>query len=375
MNAETSTVLFAGGGTGGHIFPNLAIAERLTGRGDIAVPPRVHFAVSNRPLDARIMTQQNLPFTPLGVRPLPRRPWHIPGFLRSYFQSRAEAMRLMREKNVRVVIATGGFVSAPVIAAARKLGIARLMVNLDAVPGVANRYLAPSCTRVFSVYASPKLPGATIVPLPLRRSCLSSGDAASCKKALKLEGDRPVLLITGASQGAESLNKLMMELIGRDEFRAAVMGRGWQVLHIAGEDRAEPVKQAYKQAGIDAVVMAFCNTMGLAWGAADVCLSRAGASSVGEVAANAVPTIFLPYPYHKDQHQKLNAQPLVEAGGSLMYDDLIEPKPNGDQLEPVLLALMNDASRRNAMRAKLHQLAGQDGASILADEAMKTIAG
>ena len=144
MSNNASTIFFAGGGTGGHIFPSLAIAERLAEK---KARSRPHFLVSNRPLDAQVLTKANMPFTPLPAQPMSVRPWDWPGFYRGWTGSVGIVRRLIGEMNAAAVVTMGGFVSAPAVAAAKAAKIPVLLVNLDAVPGRANRLMGKAPTR------------------------------------------------------------------------------------------------------------------------------------------------------------------------------------------------------------------------------------
>jgi len=378
MNDAGSTILFAGGGTGGHLFPSIAIAERLAEGADAvgAPTPGVHFACSERDVDRRILTEAGVAFTPLPVRPLPsmKKPWQALPFVRAYARAKRRALGLIRERNVRLIVSTGGFVSAPPVAVAKRAGVPVMLVNLDAVPGKANRWLIPKATEHYSVYPSDKMPrGTTTVALPVRRSCIGPDNPRQAREAIGLDPDLPTLFVTGASQGAESINKAMVELCGRDAFRHAI--RGWQVLHLAGTDeQARPLREAYERVGVPATVLDFCHTMGMAWGSADVAISRAGAGSVAEVAVNAVPSIFLPYPFHRDQHQKLNAQPLVDLGAAIMLEDAVDPAKNVERMIAPLGALLADDAKRGAMRDTLRQREAGDGAMVLAERAIELLA-
>ncbi len=208
--SPSQTILFAGGGTGGHIFPSLAIVERLREHG---CPARIHFAVSNRPLDAQILAAQNIPFTPLEAQPITPRPWLWPAFGRAWTASKAQIAHLIHELNVAAVVAMGGFVSAPAVAAAAEAKTPVVLINLDAVPGRANRLMAGRATEIFSVYPSPALPTAQLIGLPLGRAAVGPADVAVARRALGLDAQRDLLFVTGASQGAESINRLMIELV------------------------------------------------------------------------------------------------------------------------------------------------------------------
>ncbi|MHC4994690.1 MAG: UDP-N-acetylglucosamine--N-acetylmuramyl-(pentapeptide) pyrophosphoryl-undecaprenol N-acetylglucosamine transferase [Planctomycetota bacterium] len=364
------TVLFAGGGTGGHIYPALAVAERLT---DYGVEIGIHFAVSDRPIDRDIMQQAGESFTALSVRPLPRRPWHVPGFLTRYLRSKNAARDLIQSQNVVAVVSLGGFVSGPVVAAARSMDVPTVLVNLDAVPGKANRFLAHKCDRVVTVYESDALPEASeLIGMPLRRKALGPDGTDGQREArqkLGLDPEKQTLVITGASQGATSINQMLIELADRGLFDRLLAD--WQVLHLSGAGQATKLCEAYRPLGDRATVLEFSHEMGLVWSSASLALSRAGAGSVAEVLANTVPTVFFPYPYHKDQHQKLNAQTLVEAGAALMQDDAIDAKANADALVRTLSGLLEDRNGLETMRARLNELQRGDGASHVAQMTLK----
>lgn len=359
--ATTPTILFAGGGTGGHIFPSLAIVERLRESG---CPARPHFLVSSRPLDAQILTKESIPFTPLDARPLSIHPARLIAFGRAWVQSVAQVRKVIDQMSSRALVAMGGFVAAPAVWAARQAGIPVILVNLDAVPGLANRHLGKWATEVFSAYATPVLPRANLIGLPLRRSVIGPADVAAARRELGLDPARETLLITGASQGAESLNNMMIEFVGLAQPRKAL--RQWQILHLAGAADVERVRKAYELAQIPARVESFCNAMGLAWRSADIAISRAGAGSVAEAWANSIPTLFFPYPYHKDQHQRLNADPLARIGAAKLFTDLIEPQPNARQLTGPLLALMTNSAQRLHMAELLRERRPSDGAMAVA---------
>ncbi len=355
-------ILFAGGGTGGHIFPNIAVAERLSEQGIDS--SQHHFLVSKRPLDAAILQEHGLNHTALHIEPPPRRlsaVWQRPGFVGAWFSSVGEARRCIEQTDAAVVVVTGGFVSAPVVVAARRAGVPVVLMNLDAPAGLANRLMARRATAVFSV--SNSLNGQHI-DVPLRRSAVGTEDTKVSRTRLGLDPDRLTLLVTGGSQGAETINQTMVELVAMDRVRTVF--EGWQVLHLTGIAREEGVSDAYERAGVSTRAMPFCDRMGLAWSACDLAISRAGAGSVAEVWANATPTIFMPYPFHRDQHQKRNAARLEKLGGAVVIDDRVDPKLNASLLADKLVALMGDADRLEAMTRAMRENPPTDGAGIVA---------
>ncbi|MEX0775871.1 MAG: UDP-N-acetylglucosamine--N-acetylmuramyl-(pentapeptide) pyrophosphoryl-undecaprenol N-acetylglucosamine transferase [Phycisphaeraceae bacterium] len=361
------SVLLAGGGSGGHIFPNLAILERLRERRpDVGAV----FVVSQRPLDAQILEKHQQRYTPIPVQPLTAKPWRWPAFYQAWRQSVDMTAALMRQMNVRAVAATGGFVSGPAISAAHRLGLPVALVNLDAIPGKANAWMAGRATAVFSVYATPTLAKAQRIGMPLRKVAIGPADRFKARAAMGLDPERETIFVTGASQGASSLNRMMIELVGQTQVRKALRAREeWQVLHLTGDkgEEAEAARKAYEKAGVPARVLPFCDTMGQAWCSASIAISRAGAGSVAEAWVNAVPTIFFPYPYHKDLHQKHNAEPLTQAGAAVLMLDQIDPATNARQLGPRLLSLMSNSTQRYQMAENLRNTRPPDGAAIVAD--------
>jgi len=141
---------------------------------------------------------------------------------------------------------------------------------------------------------------------------------------------------------------------------------GWQVYHLTGHGADDAVRGVYARHGIAARVEAFLHDIGLAWDAADLAISRAGANSVGEAAANAVPTLFLPYPHHRDMHQANNARPLIELGGAVLVRDQIDAEANVEHIGPVLRRLMTDGAEREVMRGRLDEHRPADAAEQIA---------
>jgi len=356
-----ATFLFAGGGSGGHISPGLAIAERLKER---AANAKVLFVCSSRAIDGRMLADAGAEYTSIPALPPSAHPLGALRFLRSFARSRRICRRLLRQRGVEGVVALGGFVAAPAVLAARSLAVHVTLLNLDDPPGRANRWLAGRCARVWTAIELPTLPGFAqrVVGLPIRRRALAPGDAADCRRRLGLEEDRPTLFITGASQGATSINRFMAAMA---EATSACFA-DWQIIHLAGDRDAEPMRRTYAQCGIRVQVEPFLDEIGLAWGAADLAVSRAGASSVAEAAANAVPTLFLPYPYHRDMHQRNNARSLAEMEAAVIVEDRIDAAANVAHVGPALEALMRDEARRTTMQQKLLARRPPDAADTIA---------
>lgn len=370
---QQGSIVFAGGGSGGHLSPGLAIAERL-----ITVAPEIGsvFLCSDRTVDAMMLREAGANFLPMPARPPSLRPMALLRFVRAWFAAAAAAERALRACGARHVVSLGGFVSAPVVRRARAMGIPVTLLNLDATPGRANRSVARWASQVWSAVHAKGLPGwdGAVTGFPVRRSAIAPGDAARCRVELGLDPARHTLLVTGASQGATSLNRFMPHFA---EQRASLLS-GWQVLHLAGSmpDAAiTALAERYARAGVQARVVPFLHRMGLAWGAADVALTRAGANSVAEAALNRVPCLFVPYPYHRDLHQRENARELVEAGAAAIALDAIEPEANMQVMGRLLESLVTDGPARDRMAAALAAQPRVDAAERIARRLAELVRG
>lgn len=359
--ASAPTVLFAGGGTGGHIFPNAAVVQKATAMGRSLTP---HFLVSNRDIDHRLLEPLGYDYTALTALPFTVHPLRVLRFVQHYHAAQRQCRRVIERVQPAALVATGGFVSAPAVKAAAREGIPVALVNLDAAPGRANRWCATDATEVFTAYAEAGLPRAQRIGVPLRGEAAQSVDPHHARRELGLRPNAETLLITAGSQGASTINLMAMEMVGRTAHRRVFEGR--QVLHLAGPDMRDEVAAAYGKAGVSAKVEAFCQRMGLAWSAATIAVSRAGAGSVAEAWRHAVPTIFMPYPFHKDEHQKKNAEPLVNAGGAMLIRDRVDPAANVAEVAGPLASLLDGEARRAKMRDAAAASRPPDGADAVA---------
>lgn len=373
----TPGFLFAGGGTGGHLFPALACLEQLIvvcQQRNIPFNPKSHclFLCSGREIDTQILTNADVPFAPIPAAPLGLSPRAWARFVSHWGRSVRAARAHMRELSHRcehiTVLATGGFVAAPIVQAARAERHRIVMLNQDTPPGKANRWIARHADKVLTT--APVNPGDPrqkqwqyIGPV-VRCAALAPSDQASCKTRVKLDPTKPVLFVTGASQGASSINNFVRLVVQRHAEQ--LRSDGWQLIHQTGQHDNTALIETYAKANIPAVVEPFFDAIGVCWGAADCAVSRAGAGTVAEVRANAVPTLFLPYPYHRDAHQRYNAQELVDAGAAIVGNDHIDPDRNERALGPVLLELLAITHKRIDMKQAFEALAPVNGSITLA---------
>lgn len=359
--------LFVGGGTGGHIYPSLAVIEQIQQFSPGAI---VRIVCSQRPIDHRILSRTGVPFTTIPAKPVSLRPTGIIRFLQGWGPSVRQCRELIRAMGGAsevVVVAMGGFVAAPALQAARAERARIILVNLDAVPGKANRWIARRASRILDAGGA-QMPSTSagvaweeIAPI-VRASARAALATADARSALGFDPSQPVLLVTGGSQGAGSINSFMSEFAVQHTAALA----GWQVLHQCGEAGEAELQSSYDRAGIPARVSAFIPDMATAWAAAELMLGRSGAGTVAEVWANRVPALFLPYPYHRDQHQRRNTRRLVEAACAIVVDDHVDTRLNMAGAGEILTRLLRSESDRAKMRGGFHKLGPANGSEAVA---------
>ncbi|MBS3734972.1 MAG: UDP-N-acetylglucosamine--N-acetylmuramyl-(pentapeptide) pyrophosphoryl-undecaprenol N-acetylglucosamine transferase [Phycisphaerae bacterium] len=341
--------ILAGGGTGGHLYPGLAVAEALR-RAEPA--GQIVFACSDRSLDERILAPRaDLGVVRQPVRPLPRRAGEVPGFLRAWRASRRLAGEMLADLRPAAVLGLGGFAAGPVVREAARRGVRAALLNPDAVPGRANRYLARRAEAIFAGFPA----AAECFPAPARgkvravgcplRAGIAAGRRDEAMAHFGLDADRRTLVVLGGSSGAASVNAVVAALGDALTQRAGQ----WQVLHVTGPRRAG-LADAYPPPDAPIFARHYCERMDLAYAAADVVLCRAGAVTVAELAATSTPAVLMPYPHHRDRQQHHNAAELVTSGGAVICEDAVDAAVNADRLGAVLLGLLDDEARRRSMR-------------------------
>ena len=355
--------IFAGGGTGGHVYPGLAVAAELA---RLEPAARVVFACSSRPIDRQILHRTEYAVVAQPVRPMPRglRGWL--GFARAYLSSAAQARQMVADLRPAAALGLGGFAAGPIVCRAAKAGVRTGLLNPDAVPGKANRMLARRVDAIFTQFdgtaghfAGRARARVRAVGCPVRREFA----LARRQEALRhfgLRPDRRTLLVNGGSLGAASINEAVGCLL--DEL--AEVEQTWQVLHVTGRSKA--ARDRVSPASLPIRVLEYCRRMDLAYAAADLALSRAGAGTVAELAASGTPAVLMPYPFHADQHQKLNAQPLCEAGAAVLCEDGKVAEVNAPRLRDVLLPILREPRRLERMRGAAAATPGRDAAGKVA---------
>jgi UDP-N-acetylglucosamine--N-acetylmuramyl-(pentapeptide) pyrophosphoryl-undecaprenol N-acetylglucosamine transferase len=364
---------FAGGGTGGHIYPALAVAEQIR---ILRPKANINFLCSNRPIDAHILEQTPFSYVALPASGFSLKPIGLSKFISNYSKSLKQAHLLFGiNPGKSVLVSVGGFVSAPAVSAARKLKIPIAMINVDFVPGKANKFLRRYAKEIFVQF--PETAGyfgrarkkVTVSGCPLRKS-FDEADGQRAIEELGLNKQKKILLIVGGSSGAQSLNNAITLLLpGLTRFASS-----WQIVHVTGRSNYQQVESAYATASIDFKLVDYYHNMADLYAAADLLIGRAGAVAIAEYILAGVPAICLPYPYHEDKHQYLNAKPMVDAGAAIIVDDIpTDSLQTTKKLTEHLLPLMKDEKKRNEMAAAARDLATPDAAKNIAEKLIEMI--
>ncbi len=360
---------FAGGGTGGHIYPAIAVAEKIA-----ALKPgsAIHFFISSRDIDKLILDSTLFEYTVLPAAGFSVRPADLLGFCRGFFGSCRLARDLLTAAANPVVVGVGGFVAAPACWTAHKLHVPIALLNVDIIPGRANKLIARWADRIFAQFddTAKYFPKAgvkfTAVGCPLR-SGFDAPNAEKAKAELGLDAGKKILLITGASSGSQNINRAICSLLPKLNSFAD----SWQIVHLTGRANFDEVKAGYAEARIAHKVTDYYDDMADLLAAADLLIGRSGAVSVAEYAAMGVPSICMPYPYHKDMHQYLNAGKLVEAGAAVIVDDVSDEADRAQWLWEELEPLMAADAKLAEMRAGCGLIGKKNAALRVAEEVLR----
>jgi UDP-N-acetylglucosamine--N-acetylmuramyl-(pentapeptide) pyrophosphoryl-undecaprenol N-acetylglucosamine transferase len=348
-------VLLAAGGTAGHIEPALTLADTLTADDPSA---EVVFVGRSVGLEARLIPERGRRLRTLPAVPMPRKPSTDMLLIAPRLASSLRQMRrILAEEKPDVVVGFGGYVAAPAYLAARSAGIPVVIHEANARAGIANR-LGARFTPFVAEAVAGSIPGAVTIGMPLRSSIVAldrDAQRAQARAHFGLEPDRTTLLVFGGSLGAKRLNEVVTGAAG--DLRAA----GVQVLHAVGESAAgvEPVADH----PVPYVTLPYIDRMDLAYAAADLAITRAGAMTCAELAAVGLPAVYVPLPIGNGE-QRLNAQPVVAAGGGLLIEDA-DFTPGA--LRAQVLPLLADRDRLAAMGRAASGHGVRDGDRRLAD--------
>jgi UDP-N-acetylglucosamine--N-acetylmuramyl-(pentapeptide) pyrophosphoryl-undecaprenol N-acetylglucosamine transferase len=364
------TIAIACGGTGGHLFPGLAVAEQLVKRGCavtvLVSPKEVDQQAVKMARDVNIVT---LPAVGLQNR-------NYFSFARSFVKSWLAARKAFGAHKPAAALAMGGFTSAPPIFAARQLGAKTFLHESNTIPGKANRWLSRFVDECFVGFpqAASRLHTKNVVTTgtPVRPQ-FKPRDVAACRASLGLDPDRPTVLVMGGSQGASGINDLVigaLEIL-KSGARGATRPTGdLQFFHLSGSADAEKVRKAYAEKNLRAVVHGFFGETDTALGAASVTVSRSGASSLAEIAAMRVPSILIPYPAATDDHQYYNAKAFEETGAAHL---LVQKNSTPENFANLILDLVTNTDGREKMQSALAKWHAPQAAEQIAEIILQSI--
>lgn len=355
-------VAIAGGGTGGHLFPALAVAEALVVRG--LDRGEILFVGGERGLEQRLVPRHGFPLECLPARPFQGQGWRLRlATLGALPKVVVAARRRLARFAPDVLLGVGGYASVPAALAARTLGVPLILQEQNRWPGLANRLLSRLARRVCVV------DDGVVRFFPACR-CVATGNPVlgerrqgGAPEELGLEAGRFTLLVIGGSRGAVALNEAMAASAPRLADRGAEI----QILHACGDHPTAPLTRAYADAKIHARVVPFIDRMGVAYGLADAVVARAGALTCQEIANAGLPSLLIPYPYATNDHQWHNALRLKEAGAAAVVR---QEAATGDFIATTLRAWLDvpDARRRQGEAAQ--SLAAPDAAAKVAAEVL-----
>jgi UDP-N-acetylglucosamine--N-acetylmuramyl-(pentapeptide) pyrophosphoryl-undecaprenol N-acetylglucosamine transferase len=357
-------VVVAGGGTGGHVTPGLAVARRLIDDHGATV----RFVGSSGGFEARMVPEAGIEFHGIEAAPLYRE--------LSFRAARAPfvAARSVRRartlvRGADVVIGVGGYASVPTGVAARRERIPLVLHEQNAIPSLSNRVLARWASAIGSTFATAasRFPPAVRVEHtgnPVRSAILAVATrraelAAEAREAFRLEPDRGTVLVTGGSQGALHLDRVVAEAL------PALASQPLQLIVLTGRDHVAVVADAVERGPAPLVHVApFLDRIELAYAVADVVVARAGAATVTEIAVCGLPCVLVPYPHATANHQEANARELVAVGGARM---ILDRALSSDRLLTCILGVMNDDGKRRSMARAMRSWARPDADVRLAD--------
>jgi UDP-N-acetylglucosamine--N-acetylmuramyl-(pentapeptide) pyrophosphoryl-undecaprenol N-acetylglucosamine transferase len=353
-------VLIAGGGTGGHVFPGIAVAEELR-----AHHPNVEvvFVGGRKGLEAQAVPEAGFRLKLLATAGFPRRRWwQWPWAALVNLWGLLQAIGLVLTLRPRAVLGTGGYVSGPVSVAAKLFGVPLLLQEQNSIPGLTNRWLSRIADEVHLSFVEarswfPRRDHLRITGNPVRAHILS-GEREQALREFRLDRDRPTLFVFGGSLGAKRINAAALDALRRLKGRVAV-----QCILQTGREDHDSVSQAVASEQLPAIVLPFVKQMHLAYAAADLVVCRAGAMTLAEIAVCGRPSILVPYPYAAHDHQRVNAANLADRGAAVVIEDA---DLTGERLAKEIAHLLADRQALSRMSANARLFARPDAAARLA---------
>lgn len=362
-------LIIAGGGTGGHLFPGIAVAEEFLSRDS---SNKVLFAGSERGIEAKLIPRLGYQLELISAAGIKGKGMFakLSGavqLLYGYAQSRT----ILKQFKPDLVLGVGGYASLPMVMAAKGMNIPRFIHEQNALPGLANRFLSKFADKVFiSIEESGRffpLDKVILTGNPLRKQILSSLEPDSEKtSAGGAENDKFQLFIFGGSQGARALNQIIPEAVALMQGKYEQL----QVVHQTGEADLTMVRDKYQQAGINADVQPFIDDMARQYHQADLIICRSGATTIAEITAVGKTCLFVPFPHATDDHQRKNAEALLKKNACLMMQ---ERNMTPESIAVTVEELINNREKLNQIAANAAALASLNAAGLIVDQMQQRV--
>jgi len=359
-------IVIAGGGTGGHLFPGVALAHEFQRQRPGA---GILFVGTSRGLETKIIPREgfDLRLIPIGGW-VGQEGWRKIKTLLQLPAGLWRSWRILREVRPDLVIGVGGYASGPVVAMAVVMRLARVLVEPNAVPGLTNRLFGSWVNRIYLSFEETQhwfkgraAPGAIrVFGNPVRRDILSAGDRPPEKSRIA------TLLVMGGSQGSRALNRVMMDaLTGLDAWKTRI-----RIIHQSGEKDAGWLQEGYTERGFYAVVTPFLSPVSEAYRAADLVVCRSGATTVAELTACGRPAILIPFPFATHGHQEKNARALAGAGAAEL---ILERDLTGERMATAITSLLAEPGRLDQMAERSRRLGRPDAAEKIVADCLQLI--
>jgi UDP-N-acetylglucosamine--N-acetylmuramyl-(pentapeptide) pyrophosphoryl-undecaprenol N-acetylglucosamine transferase len=356
-------IVFTGGGTAGHLFPGLAVANQLAKE---AIAAKITFAGTGKTFERHLVESAGFAYIALNCRPLPQRIRDVIPFVADNMTGYRAAHRFLRDEKVGVVVGLGGYASVPMARAAVRLRIPLVLLEQNVVPGRATRWLANSATAIcasfedtLDCFRSNEHVVCTGNPIRLALAGATAADGAISRDAAPKTRQ---LVVLGGSSGSQTLNDNVPRSLER--LRAAL--RGWTIVHQTGERDLDATQRQYLELGIDAKIVAFVDDVPALLAESDAAVCRAGGTTLAELAAAGLPAILIPYPFATDDHQRANAEVFASSGGCVLVDEFDASGQLDLAIARHLWPLLTDNAFRRSMSASIRQMAQPDAAAAVA---------
>lgn len=346
MKGDKKKILMVVGGTGGHIYPGIALTRQLVEK---EPGVSVEFVVDRKPLAFEVLFKEGYPVHKITSEPFPRKCFlYICRFIFKMVRGLIESVFLLRKLKPDIVVAFGAYISVPVVIAAEFLKIPVVLHEQNYFPGLANRFLTFLAKKVAVSYKSSIEyfpPHKTVLTgNPLRKE-LFEVDRKEGLEFFKLDEGKLNILVFGGSLGSESINISVVGILPYLE----EINEQLQFVHICGDMDFQNIIGEYSKFGYTARVFRYIKDMEYAYSIADIIIARAGATTIAEITALGIPSILIPYPHATSMHQLLNTIPLTKTGGGICYN---EEKLSGEGLALRLIPLIRDSNIRRGMSIK-----------------------